>query len=248
MNTMLVTGGGRGIGAAICRLAARNDWAVAVNYSRSKAAAEALVRDIRDNGGTASAFQADVGREADVLRLFEAVDREFGSLGAVVNNAATDHAGPVEDFRVEDFLRVLSVNTIGPWLCAREGIRRMSTARGGKGGVIVNISSISARTGGLPSDVMYASSKGAVDSFTLGLAKEVGRQGIRVVGVRPGITRTEIFDKSEGGLARVMAVAERDTVLGRIAEADEVANLVVWLASPAASYVTATYYDISAGR
>ncbi len=248
MNTMLVTGGGRGIGAAICRLAARNDWAVAVNYSRSKAAAEALVRDIRDNGGTASAFQADVGREADVLRLFEAVDREFGSLGAVVNNAATDHAGPVEDFRVEDFLRVLSVNTIGPWLCAREGIRRMSTARGGKGGVIVNISSISARTGGLPSDVMYASSKGAVDSFTLGLAKEVGRQGIRVVGVRPSITRTEIFDKSEGGLARVMAVAERDTVLGRIAEADEVANLVVWLASPAASYVTATYYDISAGR
>jgi NAD(P)-dependent dehydrogenase (short-subunit alcohol dehydrogenase family) len=124
----------------------------------------------------------------------------------------------------------------------------MSTEQGGKGGVIVNISSISARTGGLPSDVMYASSKGAVDSFTLGLAREVGRQGIRVVGVRPGITRTEIFEKSEGGLARVMAVAERDTVLGRIAEADEVANLVVWLASPAASYVTGTYYDISAGR
>ena len=202
----------------------------------------------RENGGRASAFQADIGRESDVLRLFEEVDREFGSLGAVVNNAAIDHAAQVKDFRVEDFLRVLSVNTIGTWLCAREGIKRMSTERGGAGGVIVNISSISARTGGLPSDVMYASSKGAVDSFTLGLAKEVGRQGIRVVGVRPGITRTEIFEKSEGGLARVMAVAERDTALGRIAEADEVANLVVWLASPAASYVTGTCYDISAGR
>lgn len=248
MNTMLVTGGGRGIGAAICRLAARNDWAVAVNYSRSKAAAEGVVRDIRENGGKARAFQADIGKEADVLRLFEDIDREFGNLGAVVNNAAIDHAAHVKDFRVEDFLRVLSVNTIGTWLCAREGIKRMSTEQGGKGGVIVNISSISARTGGLPSDVMYASSKGAVDSFTLGLAKEVGRQGIRVVGVRPGITRTEIFEKSEGGLARVMAVAERDTVLGRIAEADEVANLVVWLASPAASYVTGTHYDISAGR
>src|SRR5262249_1947397 len=160
--------------------------------------------------------------EQDVMRMFEAIDRKLGPIGAVVNNAAIDHATRVQDFQVADLLRVFAVNTIGPWLCAREGVRRMSSELGGKGGFIVNVSSISARTGGLPSDVIYASSKGAVDAFTLGLAKEVGRHGIRVVGVRPGITRTEIFDRSEGGLERVMEVARRDTVLGRIAEAEEV--------------------------
>lgn len=248
MGVMLVTGGGRGIGAAICKLAGKSGWDVAVNYSRSDAAAAKVVEAIRSAGGTAEAFKADVGSEPDVMRMFEAIDRTLGPVGAVVNNAAIDHAVHVQDFQVADLSRVLAVNTIGPWLCAREGIRRMSFERGGKGGVIVNISSISARTGGLPTDVIYASSKGAIDSFTLGLAKEVGRLGIRVVGVRPGITRTEIFDHYEGGLERVTEIARRDTVLGRIAEAEEVANLVIWLASESASYVTATNYDISAGR
>jgi NAD(P)-dependent dehydrogenase (short-subunit alcohol dehydrogenase family) len=248
MSVMLVTGGSRGIGAAIARGAGARGWAVAVNYSRSADKANAVAAEIRKSGGKAMPVQADVSQEQQVLRMFGEIDAELGPVTAVVNNAAIDHPSRIEDFVVADFQRLLGVNIIGPWLCAREGIRRMSTERGGNGGVIINISSISARSGGLPSDVMYATSKGALDSFTLGMAKEVGRCGIRVVGVRPGITRTEIFDNSEGGLERVTEVARRDTVIGRIAEPEEVAELVLWLASPAASYVTATNYEISAGR
>jgi NAD(P)-dependent dehydrogenase (short-subunit alcohol dehydrogenase family) len=248
MGVMLVTGAGRGIGAAIARLAGRSGWDVAVNYARSRDRAERVAREIRAMDRRAVAVQADVAREADVVRMFRDVDAELGPVSALVNNAAIDHEGAVVDSAVEDLERVIRVNVVGPWVCAREAIRLMSTARGGAGGVIVNISSISARTGGLPRDVMYATSKGALDAFTLGLAKEVGREGIRAVSVRPGITRTEIFDHVTGGLDRVNEIARRDTAIGRIAEAEEVAELVVWLCSAAASYVTGTAYDVSAGR
>ena len=248
MGVMLVTGGGRGIGAAIAGVAGKNGWDVAVNYSRSQQKAEQVVKEIRALGRKAISVQADVAREDDIVHMFSEVDAELGTISALVNNAAIDHETAIIDSNVKDLERVVRVNVFGPWICAREAIRRMSKARGGVGGVIVNISSISARTGGLPKDVMYATSKGALDSFTLGLAKEVGREGIRAVSVRPGITRTEIFEKSTGGLERVNEIARRDTAIGRIAEPEEVAELVVWLCSSAASYITGTAYDVSAGR
>ena len=248
MGTMLVTGAGRGIGAWIARFAARDGWDVAINYRKSEAQAKALAEEIEAAGGKAITVQADIAQETQVDDMFRAIDDALGPVDALVNNAAIDHSAAVADSEVADLQRVLDTNFIGAWVCAREAVRRMSTARGGDGGVIVNISSLSAKTGGLPSDVMYAASKGAMDSFTLGLAKEVGKEGIRVVAVRPGITRTEIFETYEGGLDRVNAIAERDTAIGRIAEPEEVAELVVWLASDKASYVTAALYDITAGR
>ena len=207
-----------------------------------------MAREIEAAGGKAITVQADVSQEAQVVDMFRAVDEALGPVDALVNNAAIDHSAAVADSQVADLQRVLDTNFIGAWVCAREAVRRMSTARGGSGGVIVNISSLSAKTGGLPADVMYAASKGAMDAFTLGLAKEVGKEGVRVVAVRPGITRTEIFEAYEGGLERVNAIAERETAIGRIAEPEEVAELAVWLASDKASYVTAALYDITAGR
>ena len=248
MGVMLVTGGGRGIGASIVRLAARNGWTLAVNYRRSQEKAAAIVAEINAVGGKAIAMRADISREDEVVALFERIDDELGPIDAVVNNAAIDHSTSVADSQIADLQRVLETNFIGTWLCAREAVRRMSTVRGGNGGVIVNVSSLSAKTGGMPTDVMYAASKGAVDSFTLGLAREVGKEGIRVVAVRPGITATEIFDTYPGGIERVNEMARETTAIGRIAQPNEIAELVVWLASPKASYVTATLYDISAGR
>ncbi len=248
MGTMLVTGAGRGIGACIARIAAREGWSVAVNYRQSKDQALALAAGIEAAGGSAICVQADISDETQVVDMFRTIDDALGPVDALVNNAAIDHSAAVADSEVADLQRVLDTNLIGAWVCAREAVRRMSTARGGTGGVIVNISSLSAKTGGLPSDVMYAASKGAMDSFTLGLAKEVGKEGIRVVAVRPGITRTDIFDAYEGGIERVNRIAEETTAIGRIAEPEEVAELAVWLASDKASYVTATLYDISAGR
>jgi len=248
MATMLITGAGRGIGACIARCAARDGWQVAINYRKSETQAEELAAEIEAGGGKAITVQADISHEAEVNALFRAVDEQLGPIGALINNAAIDHSAVVAESQVADLQKVLDTNFIGAWVCAREAVRRMSTARGGTGGVIVNISSLSAKTGGLPSDVMYAASKGAMDAFTLGLAREVGKEGIRVVAVRPGITRTEIFEAYEGGLERVNAIAERETAIGRIAEPEEVAELTVWLASDKASYVTATLYDITAGR
>ncbi|MEX2647780.1 MAG: SDR family NAD(P)-dependent oxidoreductase [Alphaproteobacteria bacterium] len=248
MGVMVVTGAGRGIGAAIARIAAREGWDVAINFNRSKDKAEAVATQLRAAGRRAVTVRADMGDEAQILRLFETVDRELGPIESLVNNAAIDHETLIADAALADVHRVFAVNIFGPMIAAREAVRRMSTARGGQGGVIVNISSISARYGGLPKDVIYAASKGALDSFSLGLAREVGREGIRVVSVRPGITATEIFDHVTGGLDRAKAVAERDTVLGRICAPEEVAELAVWLCSPAASYVTCAAWDVSAGR
>lgn len=246
-GVMIVTGGGRGIGAAIVRRAARDGHAVCVNYSRAAAKAQALADDIVADGGKAIAVRADVGSEADVLAMFEAVDKRLGPVTALVNNAGIDYETPVRDLELEPLQRLFATNVFGPMLCSREAIRRMATSSGGAGGVIVNVGSAASRHGGLPKDVTYTATKGAVDAFTLGLAKEVGRDGIRVVCVRPGLTRTEIFDDNLG-LEEVAKIARTSVPLGRVGEPEEVANMVVWMCSPQASYVTGFTYDVTGGR
>jgi NAD(P)-dependent dehydrogenase (short-subunit alcohol dehydrogenase family) len=245
---MVVTGGGRGIGAAIATLAGERGYRVCVNYSRAKDRAEAVVGSIRAAGGEAIAVRADVGNEADVVAMFQEVDRTLGRVSALVNNAGIDHETQIVDLEVRPLERVFAVNVTGSFVCAREAIRRMSSGRGGGGGVIVNISSVSAKYGGLPGDVIYTATKGALDAFTLGLAREVAGQGIRVCCVRPGLTETEIFDRSIGLEAVKEMAAKGGVPLGRIAQPREVANLVLWLCSDEASYVTGAVYDVSGGR
>ena len=244
---MIVTGASRGIGAAIARLAGNRGYDVAVNYTRAKEQADRVVQDIQKSGQRAISVQGDVGVEADLIRLFDTVDKALGPLSVLVNNAGVDYETPIEDFKLSGLERVYAVNIFAPFVAARESIKRMSTKKGGKGGTIVNIGSISARYGGLPGDIVYASSKGAVDSFTMGLARELGPQGIRVACVRPGLIRTEIFD-SNIGLDRAIEIAKASTMVGRIGEPEEIANMVLWLCSDEASYVTGTIYDVSGGR
>jgi NAD(P)-dependent dehydrogenase (short-subunit alcohol dehydrogenase family) len=240
----IVTGGSRGIGAAIAKGAGARGWRVCVNYRAGEAQAQAVVQAIRAAGGDAIAVQGDVAVEADVQRLFERVDAAFGTLGVLVNNAGVDHEVAIADMEREHLERVFAVNTFGPYYCAREAIRRMSTVRGGAGGVIVNVSSISAVYGGLPSDVIYAGSKGALDAMTRGLAREVAQEGIRVCGVRPGIIRTEIWNDPQD----VVRLGELCVPMGRIGEVEEVATAVLWLCSDEASYVTGTFINVSGGR
>ena len=246
-GVMIVTGGSRGIGAAISRRAARAGFDVCVNYARAKERAEEVVHAVTQAGQRAIAVQADVGTEEGVVELFRRTDAELGPVTALVNNAAIDYETAVVDAKLERIQGVYNLNIFGVFVSAREAIKRMSTKRGGAGGVIVNVGSVSSRYGGLPGDVVYASSKGALDSFTMGLSREVGPEGIRVCCVRPGITRTEIFEASIG-IERAEAIAKAQTVLGRICEPEEVANLVVWICTDEASYVTTTIYDISGGR
>ena len=246
-GVMIVTGGSRGIGAAIARRAARAGFDVCVNYARAQDRAEEVVHDVIQAGQQAIAVQADVGTEAGVVELFRRTDAELGPVTALVNNAAIDYETAVVDAELARVRGVFNLNIFGVFVSAREAIKRMSIKRAGTGGVIVNVGSISSRYGGLPGDVVYAASKGALDSFTLGLSREVGPEGIRVCCVRPGITRTEIFEASIG-IERAEAIAKAQTVLGRICEPEEVANLVVWLCTDEASYVTTTIYDISGGR
>ena len=241
---MIVTGGGRGIGAATARLAAKAGYAVCVNYLRDRSSAEKLVSEI---GGKSIAVAADVAAEADVVRLFETVDRQLGRVTALVNNAGiVDRASRVESISAARLARMFAINVTGSFLCAREAVKRMSTRHGGAGGVIVNLSSIAARLGGAGEYVDYAASKGAIDSFTIGLAKEVGAEGIRVNAVRPGIIRTEIHAASgdPARLERIGATAP----LGRPGEPEEVARAILWLLSDAASYVTGAILDVSGGR
>ena len=239
---MLVTGGGRGIGAATARLAAQRGYKVCINYRKDGASAEKLAAQIKG-----IAVQADVAKEADVLRMFAVVDEKLGRLTALVNNAGiVDLRSRVEDLTVARIERMLAVNVTGSIVCAREAIKRMSTRHGGKGGAIVNISSIAAKLGGPGDYVDYAASKGAIDTFTVGLAKEVGGEGIRVNCVRPGVIRTEIH-ASSGDPGRVDRIAST-TPLARAGEAEEVAAAIVWLASADASYVTGAILDISGGR
>jgi NAD(P)-dependent dehydrogenase (short-subunit alcohol dehydrogenase family) len=244
---LVVTGGSRGIGAATVKLAARRGYDVAINYRARRAAAEAVAADAARHGVRAIAVQGDVAREGDVLRLFERVDAELGRLTALVNNAGI--VGPVarvQDLDAGALKAVLDLNVAGSFLCAREAVRRMSTANGGHGGAIVNLSSIAARIGNPGVWVHYAASKAAIDTFTLGLAREVGGDGIRVNAVAPGLIDTEIHEPL-GGSARYPAIVEQ-TPLGRVGTAEEVAEAILWLLSDAASYVTGTVLEVGGGR
>ena len=247
-KVLIVTGGSRGIGAAVATRAAARGYSVCVDYRAERERAEAVVDGIRAGGGTAIAVRADVAVEQDVVRLFETVDAELGRVGVLVNNAGVDEQLRVCDLTREHVERVFGVNTFGQFYCAREAVRRMSTAHGGAGGVIVNVSSISPLYGGLPGDVVYAASKGAVDALTLGLAREVAPEGIRVCGVRPGLIATEMWDDGAFPLEQVLREASALVPLGRMATPEEVADVVLWSCSPEAAYVTGTSINVSGGR
>lgn len=245
--TLLITGGSRGIGAATALLAAQRGFAVAVNYSANSLAADEVVRQIRASGGQAMAVQADVADEAQVLAMFGKIDAKFGRLSALVNNAGVvDVAARVDEMSVARLKRMFDINVLGSFLCAREAVLRMSTRHGGTGGNIVNVSSIAARLGGAGQYVDYAASKGAMDTFTVGLAKEVALEGIRVNAVRPGIIETEIH--ASGGQpdrARQMAPL---VPMQRAGTALEVAQSIVWLLSQESSYSTGALLDVTGGR
>jgi len=246
-EVLLVTGGGRGIGAATARLAAQRGYRVALTFVRDAERAEAVVAEIRAQHGEAIAIQADVSLEADVVRLFRTVDQKLGPARALVNNAGiVDRQQRVEDFSAERLTRMFAVNTIGSILCAREAVRRMSSERGGRGGVIVNVSSTAARLGSPGEYVDYAASKAAIDAFTIGLAKEVASEGIRVNAVRPGIIDTEIHG-SGGDPERATRLATQ-IPLGRAGQAEEVARTILWLASEDASYTSGAILDVSGAR
>ena len=246
-KVMLVTGASRGIGAEIALLAGRSGYRVGVNYLHSHAAAEQVVQHIQDEGGEAIAIQADVSQLGDVVKLFTQLDAAFGALDALVNNA-----GVLANFRVDavgeiNLANLFGANVFSTYYCSREAIRRMSTAHGGKGGVIVNMSSVASRLGGLGGGSAYAASKGAIDAFNLALAKEVGAEGIRVNAIRPGLIETDIH-KAHGGLAKMQQLAKTAVPLGRSGSAAEVAQVALWLASDASSYVHGSIVDVAGGR
>jgi len=246
-QVLLVTGASRGIGAATALLAARAGWAVAVNYSANARAADEVVRQIRDGGGTALALQADVADEEQVLAMFAQIDSELGRLTGLVNNAGVvDVTARVEDMTVARLKRMFDINVIGSIVCAREAVRRMSTRHGGSGGAIVNVSSAAARLGAPGQYVDYAAAKGAIDAFTIGLAKEVAAEGIRVNAVRPGLIETGIH--ASGGLPDRVAQLAHLVPMQRGGTAQEVAQSILWLLSPAASYTTMSLLDVSGGR
>ena len=244
---MIVTGGGRGIGAATARLAARRGYAVCVNYLRDRAAADTVVQDIRDEGGTAIAVPGDVASEKDVVHLFESCDRSLGPLTALVNNAGiVATKARVDSIDAARLQRMFQINVVGSFLCAREAIKRMSTKHGGKGGAIVNVSSGAARLGSPGEWVDYAASKGAIDTMTIGLSKELADDGIRVNCVRPGFVNTGIH-AGAGEANRIERL--RDTIpMKRGGEPEEVARAILWLLSDEASYSTGAILDVTGGR
>ncbi|KQV73205.1 SDR family oxidoreductase [Rhizobium sp. Root1220] len=244
---LLVTGGSRGIGAAICRAAALQGWDVAVNYASNRAAADAVVTAVKAAGGEAIAIKGDVGDAGDITAMFEAVDTHFGRLDGLANNAGiVDAPARVDEMSVERLDRMMRINVSGSILCAAEAVRRMSSRHGGKGGAIVNISSMAAIIGSPSQYVDYAASKAAIDTFTIGLAREVATEAVRVNAVRPGVIDTEIH--ASGGLpdrARDMAPS---IPMQRAGTAEEIADAVLYLLSPAASYVTGAILNVSGGR
>ena len=243
----IITGSGRGIGAAAAKLAAQRGWAVCVNYMGRADRAEAVVRDIRAGGGKAIAVQADVSKEADVKRLFERCDTELGTLTALVNNAGIVlKAGKLMDFDGDVMRRVLDVNVTGSFLCAQEAAKRMSTKRGGKGGVIVNVSSVAAVLGGANQWLPYAAAKGAVNTLTLGLAKELAPEGIRVNAVMPGLIDTEIH--AEVGMADRLQKVLPMVPMGRIGTVEECAEAILWLMSGEAAYMIGAVIPMTGGR
>lgn len=246
-GVILITGASRGIGAATARLAAARGYGVCVNYRSDAEAADAVAGDIRANGGKAVVVQADVAREVDVARLFEACDQQLGRLTALVNNAGILEQQARLEFTDRARLeRVFATNVFGAFACAREAVRRMSTNHGGSGGAIVNVSSVAARTGSPGEYVDYAASKGALDTMTIGLAHEVAQEGIRVNGVRPGFIYTDMH-ASGGEPGRVDRV-KPFVPLRRGGTAEEVAQAILWLLSPEASFTTGSFIEVAGGR
>lgn len=243
----LITGGSRGIGAATALRAAQQGFAVAVNYTRDADAANAVVQQIVAAGGTAMAVQADVADEAQVRAMFQAIDARLGPVSALVNNAGVvDVAARVDEMSAQRIRRMFDINVLGTFICSREALQRMSTRHGGKGGSIVNVSSVAARLGGPGQYVDYGASKGAIDTFTIGLAKEVATEGVRVNAVRPGIIETDIH-ASGGQPDRAQQMAPL-VPMQRAGSAAEVANTIVWLLGPESSYVTGANIDVAGGR
>jgi NAD(P)-dependent dehydrogenase (short-subunit alcohol dehydrogenase family) len=246
-KVMLITGGSRGIGAATARLAGQRGYDVAVNYASNKAAAEAVVADIKKGGRRAIAIPADVAKPDDIARLFKTVDAELGRLDAFFNNAGiVEKAAKFVEIGPERLQRILAINTIGAFLAAQEAVRRMSTRLGGNGGVIVNMSSMAAKLGGSNESTDYATAKGAIDSLTIGLAKELAAEGIRVNAVRPGLIDTEI--QRDFGVGDRVGKYKHLVPMQRGGTAEEVAEAVMWLCSDQASYCTGLLLDIAGGR
>ncbi len=246
-KVILITGASRGIGAATAVLAGARGYHVAVNYRSDRAAADAVVEQIQREGGRAVAIQGDVSVEADVLRMFETTHRELGGLDALVNNAGMlETQMCFENISVDRMQRVLATNVIGSMLCAREAVKRMSTQHGGRGGAIVNVSSMASRLGSPHEYVDYAASKGAIDTMTIGLAKEVAGEGIRVNAVRPGLIHTDMH-ASGGEPSRVDRLAS-SIPMQRGGTAEEVARAILWLLSDEASFTTGAFIDVSGGR
>jgi NAD(P)-dependent dehydrogenase (short-subunit alcohol dehydrogenase family) len=246
-KVVLITGASRGIGRATARLAGARGWTVGINYQHNEPAADETAAEVGRAGGHARVLRGDVANEADVIAMFDALESAYGRIDALVNNAGIVAPGlPVADMSAERLKRMFDVNVYGAFLCAREAARRMSKDRGGDGGVIVNVSSAAARLGSPNEYVDYASSKGAIDTMTIGLSKELGPQGIRVNAVRPGLIDTEIH--ASGGKPDRAAVLGAQTPLGRPGTADEVAETIVWLLSDASSYLSGALIDVSGGR
>ncbi|WP_310644165.1 SDR family oxidoreductase [Limnohabitans sp.] len=244
---LLITGASRGIGAATALLAAKNGWSVAVNYTANALAADEVVRQIRQAGGNAMSVQADVGDEAQILRMFEQIDAKMGRLSGLVNNAGVvDATARVDEMSWARLERMMRINVLGSIACAREAVRRMSTAHGGTGGSIVNVSSAASRLGAPSQYVDYAAAKGAIDAFTIGLAKEVAGEGIRVNAVRPGLIDTDIH--ASGGLPNRVKDLQHLVPAKRGGTAEEVAQAIVWLLSDKAEYTTMSFLDVSGGR
>ena len=245
-RVLIVTGGSRGIGAATARLAGRAGYTVVVNYASNAGAADAVVRDIEAGGGRCVAVQGEVQSEADVMRLFATADG-FGPLAGLVNNAGVvDRAARVDEVSFERLRRLFDINVLGSILCAREAVKRMSTRHGGRGGAIVNVSSASARLGSAGQYVDYAAAKGAIESFTVGLGREIADEGVRVNAVRPGIIDTEIH--ASGGAPDRVAQVASSLPMHRAGSPEEVAAAILWLLSDAASYTTGATIDVSGGR
>ena len=246
-GAVVITGASRGIGAATARLAAARGYSVAVNFAMGEAEAAEVVRSIREQGGKAVAIRGDLGRESDIVQMFALAEQELGPLRGLVNNAGvTGGFARVEAVTAEALERLFAVNVTGAILCSREAVKRMSTRHGGRGGSIVNISSLAARTGSAGEWVHYAASKGAIDTFTIGLAREVATEGIRVNAVAPGLVETGIHaaNGEPGRLERL-----RPTIpMGRPGMPEEIAEAVVWLLSSAASYVTGAVLEVGGGR
>ncbi len=244
---ILITGGSRGIGRACAIMAGQRGWSVGVNYAGNAAAAEDTVKAVQAAGGKAIAIKGDVSRETDVIAMFEASEKAFGKLDALVNNAGiVGHKQPFAEYSFERLQRMFEVNVLGAYLCAREAARRMAKSRGGNGGSIVNMSSIAARLGAPGEYVDYAGSKGAVDTMTLGLARELAPDGIRVNAIRPGLIDTEIH--ASGGQPDRAARLGATTPMGRAGTAEEVAEATIWLIENESDYLTASLIDVAGGR